>query len=270
MASRQLVENALVRALISASAMKREMRRKGLEPMRIARLSYAICRTSESYLSEGLESDLISYQYLNGSWNNSIVASMWIASYLSRVAEGSFKVDQFLSFLEEGSGSNSCWGRFEGDMLRIPTTGLVLYLLRENFPNSQVSSRGIYSMWQREFGSLTYKAAFFLLGLSIADFREYSSLVSKTIGWLGENQESSGSFAPWKGHPIGQGNAVWTSQVILALLHAQYNPQSDIVRNAIDWLIKTQLPSGIWPYHEIDEGLAWVIMALQAYLTAVK
>lgn len=269
MISKEAIEHSLIRALISASAMKKEMQLKKLETMRIARLAYSIRKTTQTSTLNKLDNELLMQQYDNGSWCNGTVASVWITSYLGLRSGMTPQLQKCINFLKS-LANNYCWGRFDGDMLRIPTTGLVLHLLRDTFYDIEFKSDGICAMWEDEFGCLTYKAAFFLLSLSKSDISLHNELVTRTVAWLKENQEQSGAFAPWKNHPLGSGNALWTAQVILALLHVGSPVDDETIQRAIKWLIQHQLASGIWPYHEIDEGLSWSLLALNAYLKNIN
>lgn len=38
----------------------------------------------------------------------------------------------------------------------------------------------------------------------------------------------------------------------------------DIIQKAYKYILHTQLPTGLWPYHEIEDGAAWGLRALTA------
>lgn len=262
--NKMFVEKALLRATITMTAMMREMLRKNLEPMRISRMYYALSLINTSAVDDPFIATLVASQYENGSWGNGMVPTIWNASLLNTRGVASDSVALAYEYLLQ-STDGYCWGRYVGDRLRIPTTGLLLYLMQD-WPFPAISSEGLRDMWCQEFGCLTYKAAFFLLGLRSEEIQENQVLVNDTLRWIFKNQEDNGSFSPWLKHPIGDGNVVWTAQVCLAMMHVGVAHNHPCLQKAISWIVNSQMKQGIWPYHEIDEGIAWASLALNKYL----
>ncbi|MBU2601798.1 MAG: hypothetical protein KKA32_06475 [Actinobacteria bacterium] len=106
---------------------------------------------------------------------------------------------------------------------------------------------------------VTYKGGFFL---SCQDSdRRPSDLVLRTFDYLHSQPNDDGGFGPWRGHPIG--SDPWSTGVCLAGL-CRFPELADrgVVERAVQWLIDTQLESGYWPYHFIDEGTAYAYWGL--------
>ena len=91
-------------------------------------------------------------------------------------------------------------------------------------------------------------------------------LVARTITHLAEDQNDDGGFAPWKDHPIG--SEAWSTGVVLWGL-SRWGELVDrtVLEKALEWLQRTQLPSGYWPYHYLDEGTS---LALIGAVSAMK
>ncbi|HOK07723.1 MAG TPA: terpene cyclase/mutase family protein [Syntrophales bacterium] len=142
-------------------------------------------------------------------------------------------------------------------MARISMTGLVSALIPDVVERRDVD--WMRSEWQRDFGGpvrLSYKGGFFLLGMPRD--RE-NTLVSRTISHLAEDQNEDGGFAPWRGHPIG--SDPWSTGVVLWGLSKWIGHVDPVVvEKALHWLGKTQLPSGYWPYHYLDDGTSLALI----------
>ena len=81
----------------------------------------------------------------------------------------------------------------------------------------------------------------------------------KNLEWL-ENT-TSGGFAPWLNHPVGE-NVYCTAVALLALISMQDDSYRETIERAYEYLCVTQLKSGIWAYHEIEDGASWGLYAL--------
>ena len=94
-------------------------------------------------------------------------------------------------------------------------------------------------------------------------------LVAQTIAHLAQDQNSDGGFAPWKGHPIG--SDPWSTGVVLWGL-SRWVDQVDhaVLEKALNWLQETQLPSGYWPYHYLDDGTSLALIGSVAALKSLK
>jgi len=90
--------------------------------------------------------------------------------------------------------------------------------------------------------------------------------VFRTIEHLAKDQNEDGGFGPWKEHPIG--SDPWSTGVVLwGLSRWIENVDPVVIEKALDWLRKTQLPSGYWPYHYLDDGTS---LALIGAVSAMK
>ena len=49
---------------------------------------------------------------------------------------------------------------------------------------------------------------------------------------------------------------------MLGIMSDTVRPHIDVISGAYDYLCSTQLKSGIWRYHEIEDGAAWGLYAL--------
>ena len=148
----------------------------------------------------------------------------------------------------------------------MPVTGAMLFLLPDL---AEDRLGGLEGLWASEAGSLTYKAAYTLLAFErCAYLPARQDIISDTARWLASNQRADGSFAPWKEHPAAS-DIYCTAIASLGLLAYPQFTSTMILANALAWIRDSQLPLGIWPFHEIDDGAAWGLLAMvriQQYL----
>lgn len=92
------------------------------------------------------------------------------------------------------------------------------------------------------------------------------NIISETMCWLSLQQEDNGGFGPWKDHPVGS-NVFCTSIALIGILQYidKYPEYKICLKRAYDYICKTQLINGIWPYHELEDGGAWGLAALSQY-----
>lgn len=145
----------------------------------------------------------------------------------------------------------------------VPATALVLHLLAGQI-GVAADWQAVGDAWRSDLEAevhLTYKGGFFLLcqnGNPATD----DALVRRTIQYLHCEQHQDGGFGPWKGHPIG--SDPWSTGICLVgLCSFPELVDRSVIRRAADWLCRTQLPSGLWPYHFIDEGSAYAYWGLK-------
>jgi len=81
------------------------------------------------------------------------------------------------------------------------------------------------------------------------------------MDWLASQQEENGGFAPWRRHPVGA-NIYCTAIAVLGLLSYWKKMYFDQIIGAYEYMKMTQLNSGIWPYHEIEDGSSWGLYAM--------
>ena len=89
------------------------------------------------------------------------------------------------------------------------------------------------------------------------------NLIRQTVEWLVSQQENDGGFAPWRSHPAGT-EIYCTAVSSIGLL--QYAKDFPDVRNALisayNYMCRTQMKNGIWPYHELEDGGGWGLYAM--------
>ncbi|OGR01307.1 MAG: hypothetical protein A2511_15525 [Deltaproteobacteria bacterium RIFOXYD12_FULL_50_9] len=158
------------------------------------------------------------------------------------------------------------WGRHPRDQARIPITALISSLVPEAVKKEDID--WLQDEWARDFRGpvrLSYKAGFYLLAMP--QDRE-DELIGQTIAHLTQDQNPDGGFAPWKGHPIG--SEAWSTGVVLWGL-SRWSDKVDpaILERALSWLHKTQLPSGYWPYHYLDDGASLALIGAVAAMKAL-
>ena len=120
--------------------------------------------------------------------------------------------------------------------------------------------------WRKDFAGpvrLSYKAGFFLLAMAQ---KQKNDLIVQTISHLAQDQNDDGGFGPWRDHPIG--SDPWSTGVVLWGLSKWIDlVDAMVIEKALAWLRKTQLPSGYWPYHYLDDGTS---LALIGAVSAMK
>lgn len=254
---------AIIRAAASLQNMVNEMQKKQLELKRITKTATILLKTGFS--SPGsfatLEEKCISSQHRDGGWV-AIVDTMWNIVFLSLVNPQKYANNILAgkNYLLGNVGPNGIWGRSARDFERIPVSGTLLFLLPE-FANVE-RMQALERLWISEKNSLTYKASYTLMAFRKNAYKPHQDhLVSETMTWLLENQREDGSFAPWKNHPVTS-DTYCTAIALLGLLSFPKFSNTLVVEKAASWLLDTQLPEGIWPFHEIEDGGGWALFAL--------
>jgi len=244
------------RSIISLLNMTREMHRKGIENSRIIKTAALLLMSgvSPSCITADIIKESIDKQCKDGGYiGNSDTA--FNAVFLSYYPQYTECYEKALIWIQNNSAKNGGWGRTQRDMCRIPVTGLLLYLLPQL--SVQKHLQWLERTWAGEPNSLTYKAAYTLAAFAKNNYEpQDKSIIGDTIDWLVSQQESNGGFAPWKNHPVGT-NILYTSIATLGLLaYGEYSLESQIL-NAYRYMQESQLPSGIWAFHEIEDGASW-------------
>jgi len=206
---------------------------------------------------------VVGKQHGDGGWID-VEETLFAVKILSLV-NSSFatKIRKGTEWLLSQRNSDGGWGKTNRDISRIPVTGLLLHLLPELSDERAVN--WLKEEWRKDFEGptrLTYKGAFFLLGLSASGVSvDDCSLVQDTYFFLHNEQNDDGGFGPWKDHPIG--SDPWsTGIVLLGLLSYQDLVKKDVIEGAVNWLVENQLPNGLWAYHYIEEGSAYAYWGL--------
>jgi len=236
------------------------------------------CKTACLLLLSGLSTNSIpaelhnriySEQHEDGGWVGPD-DTMWALLFLrlcGRSSDVPFK--KGLQYLEAVKSNKYGWGRSERDIPRIPVTGRILHFLPELCTPQHLS--GLLGLWEKEECSLTYKAAFTLAACSTAGIvPDDSRLVRSAVTWLISQQNDDGGFAPWKGHPVGS-DIYCTSIAVFGLASYPCEVPGQTFRDSLNWMVRTQLGNGLWPYHQIEDGASWGLYAavlLTALMTA--
>ena len=244
----------------------------GLEPVRIARAGWALlfagCNPNCSVFNK-IEDYLIHTQKDDGGWTDP-EETAWCASFLTRKRnEKSSSVQSAIDWIKSSRVENSGWGKHTRDQARIPTTSLVTEILP--FAAMDTDYISIAQNWSKDLSDkvqLSYKAGFYLLaesGHKEADI----SLVEKTIAYLEQDRNRDGGFGPWKNHPMG--SDPWSTGVVLwGLTKWIHIVDKNVIIKALDWLKKTQIPSGYWPYHYLDDGTSLALIGAVAAFQVLK
>lgn len=243
-------------------------KRRDLECVRIARSAYALDVTECLYAEEAkrVDTHILSKQRVDGGWTDP-EETAWAISLLAKTKTvNDSSLVKAYSWLSDNRQANGGWSRHSRDFTRILTTALVIALA----PNTanDIDRNQIRKIWLSDLDSpvvLSYKAGFYLL----AESNERKSVIRKvdsTIIIIEAMQNDDGGFGPWKNHPIG--SDPWSTGVVLWGLSKwidRVDPK--VIERAMAWLEKTQLSSGFWPYHYLDEGTSY---ALIGFVSAVK
>lgn len=214
---------------------------------------------------------ILDNQHDDGGWID-VEESLLAVKSLSML-NGSYQtqIEQGKEWLLSQHNYDGGWGKTSRDISRIPVTGLLLHLLPEL--SDQKAVNWLKNEWEKDFNSetkLTYKGAFFLLGLKASGVSANECvLIGQTYSFLENEQNDNGGFGPWKDHPIG--SDPWsTGIVLLGLLAYPELAKRKVVEKAVNWLAKNQLPNGLWPYHYIEEGSAYAYWGLVEALKYLK
>ena len=198
----------------------------------------------------------------DGGWTSTEESAWAMAVVKSVLPKEEDAIGRGCEFLEKIRHVVGGWGQTKRDIPRIPTTALVCELVPE------LSDKGaidwISQEWEKDLEGavrLSYKAGFFLLAAGNKKEWVDSELVEKTIKYLSQEQNDDGGFAPWKNHPIG--SDPWSAGVVLWGL-SKWGDRVDkqIFKKALMWLKKSQLPSGVWPYHYLDDGASMAVLGI--------
>jgi len=249
------------RATMSLLNMTREMFRKNIEISRITK-TYALLLMSglsKHDLSPLVIEQCLHTQQADGGFVGN-TDTIWNIKLLEYFPEFRTERDAAIRWLITDNGVEAGFGRSKRDMHRIPVTGLALYMLPELADERTLN--WLEAAWLSEQNSLTYKAAFTLLAFLGCSCRPHQpSLLEETADWLLSQQQNNGGFAPWRDHPVGP-NVYCTAVAMLGLMITGNGEYREAVARACAYLCTTQLKSGIWPYHEIEDGAAWGLLAL--------
>lgn len=195
----------------------------------------------------------------------------WAVAVLSQpAAEHGNAVTKAKEWLHSARHADGGWGRHPRDQMRIPTTALVLTLVPS--VATDADKAWVRQGWEKDLNSpvhLSYKGGFYLLTVDKEGKEEVDPLTLRTIAYLAEDQNDDGGFGPWRNHPIG--SDPWSTGVVLWGLSKWIDyVDREVVEKALGWLERTQLPSGYWPYHFLDEGTSYALIGAVSALRAME
>ncbi len=240
---------------------------RSLETARIARAAHALLLsgiTGSDVLIQQAIDFFVQKQRPDGGWSDP-EETAWVVGCISQVrGQEDPAVQAATKWLNNVRLPTGGWGRHPRDQARIPITALISSLVPAVFTSENLN--WLKTEWAYDFGGpvqLSYKAGFYLLTMPLDRDDE---LIDRTITYLAKDQNDDSGFAPWKDHPMG--SDPWSTGVVLWGLSRWGNlVERSVLERALDWLQKTQLPSGYWPYHYLDDGTS---LALIGAVSAMK
>ncbi len=241
------------------------------EPIRRGHAAVALLLASATHAasSNHVVIYLSETQFKDGGWADP-EETAWAGGFISQVkGRDDSGVSVAIKWLKSNRLNGGGWGKHSRDRARIPTTALVLTLLPE--AGSDEDYKWVAREWAKDLAGsvqLSYKAGFYLLVAGHASIQSDSELIDRTIRHLIDDQNDDGGFAPWKNHPIG--SDPWSTGVVLWGL-SKWIDRVDpvVVERALHWLEVTQLPSGYWPYHYLDEGTSYALIGAVSAMRAM-
>ncbi|MDR3110662.1 MAG: terpene cyclase/mutase family protein, partial [Planctomycetaceae bacterium] len=252
--------------------MTRAMFDKGIENARITKTAALLLMSgvSPSCIDKKIVQSVADSQLDDGGWLG-IGETFWSIAFLRFYSELKHKIPPALEWLRQQTDRNGGFGRTKRDMRRIPVTGQLLFLLPELAEQNHL--QWLEHTWLGERNSLTYKAAYTLMAFAINQYKpQDKELIQSTTEWLASQQQSDGGFAPWKDHPV-KPDIFCTAIAALGLLAYGKQSYKKQILAAYHFMANTQLPNGIWAFHEIEDGASWGLYAMtkiEEYLATDK
>ena len=246
---------------LSLLNMTHKMLRKNIEISRIVKVATMLLMAGLS--TYDIEWNIVDRCLKNQKEDGGFIGNsdtIWNIKFLGYYPETFLQRKAALMWLKQGNGDEPGYGRGKRDMHRIPVTGLALYLIPEVADVNTL--KWLENIWLSEKNSLTYKAAYTLLAFKKNNYiPENDFIIKDTVSWLVSQQQKSGGFAPWYNHPVGE-NVYCTAIVLIALINQNDPSLREVIVDAYNYLCSTQLKSGVWAYHEIEDGAGWGLLAL--------
>ncbi|MBW2647305.1 MAG: hypothetical protein JRE23_14245 [Deltaproteobacteria bacterium] len=243
---------------------------RSLEPIRVARTATALLlagnKRSGNLFQRTVE-QLIQSQRPDGGWTDPEETAWAAGTIIFVYGNEDAKSQAALQWLNKVRQHSGGWGRHPRDQARIPITALISFLVPAAFKSEDLN--GLKNEWAHDLRGpvrLSYKAGFYLLAMPKDQKDE---LVKQTIDHLAQDQNDDGGFAPWRGHPIG--SDPWSTGVVLwGLSRWVDHVDHAVLEKALNWLQETQLPSGCWSYHYLDDGTSLALIGSVAALKSLK
>jgi len=223
---------------------------------RLARIAFLAGASSDA-----AQDRVLLRQHADGGWIDA-EETAWCCAFLTARDVHRREALRGLGWLKDERLPGGGWGSSRRDYPRIPVTGLVLRLVGDSAGDS-VDWNSMEGLWAQDLSAdvqLTYKGGFYLMA-SARWSGSAGSSIQRTIAYLASAQNDDGGFGPWRNHPIG--SDPWSTGICLVGM-CSFPELADrvVIERAVEWLCKTQLPSGYWPYHFIDEGSAYAYWGL--------
>jgi len=255
----------------SLSNMISEMNSKKLEIKRITKTSSLLLLSglTPNSIPDEIVHRVLSEQQKDGGWV-SVVDTMWNSFFLSLFNREKYytEISNGKTFLFNNKNKFGLWGRSKRDMSRIPVSGILLYLFPDLNTDGEIFK--LEKLWESEINSLVYKAGYSLMALKKNDYTpDDNKLIRITCEWLVQSQRKDGGFAPWFDHPVDS-DIFCTSVAVLGLLQYPEYVNTNVYQDSFDWIINNRLKSGIWKYHEIEDGASWGLFALSELKKRLK
>jgi squalene cyclase len=259
-------EETMKHIILPLSSLKNivtELYKKNIELYRLTKTSTLLMMSgvTPNSIPQYVLDKCVREQHEDGGWV-SVVDTAWNVKFLTLFDRAKFKekIEKGLNFIISKRNMDGIWGRHKRDISRIPVTGLILFLLPELSSYDKLLT--LEKLWLKEYLSITYKAAYILLAFNRVNYKpQDSNIIRQTVDWLVKQQREDGGFAPWKEHVIDS-DVFCTSAALLGLLSYRDLVPSKVLKKGYDWLTKNQLASGLWKYHQIEDGSSWGVYAL--------
>jgi squalene cyclase len=259
------MEAAIQQGIDSLSQIVREFLYKNIELLRVCRTAVLLKECGVNPFNpvfEELSRKCIENQRKDGGWTD-VEETLWCTAFLDLYENQSDSVNGAIKWLDGQEHKDGCWGRSVRDQARIPLTSLLLSFLPQL--NSDIRFKWLEARWQHEqkiLPNLTYKSASIIMAFSRNNYKPINKqLIKKAIAWLCEQQNKDNGWGPWKDHPVG--SDPWCTGICLAALTCFPSMvPADVIKNGLGWIMKKQLPDGLWPYHYIEDGSSWALYAL--------
>jgi hypothetical protein len=255
--------SSLLPTVRSLSNMMIEMDKKGIEIKRITKTASLLILSglSTNSIPNRIVKRVSSLQEKDGGWI-SVVDTIWNTIFLTLVDKDKYleNINLAKKYLLCKKNKHGLWGRSQRDMSRIPVSGILLFLFPELAKKNELKS--LEDLWSSEINSIVYKAGYTLMAFKNNEYSpRRKEIIETTCRWLVDSQRCDGGFGPWKDHPVDS-DVFCTSISVLGLLQYPYFVPDDTLKKAKSWLLKNRLHSGIWKYHEIEDGASWGLFAL--------
>ena len=267
---RSIVSEMMTRTISELANFAHQAEQQKLEPVRLARVGYALlasgCSIRGTFPGDSIPSYLIATQRKDGGWAD-VEETLWCLGYLNAFSEIYHEeIANGRKWLASVQLPCGAWGKSDRDQPRIPVTALSAILVPEVIDNS--SLKWLASQWEADLASptqLTYKGAFYLLTQTHSKVSRDDGLVIRTISYLAGEQAEDGGFGPWKGHPVG--SDPWSTGVVLwGLSRVGKLAPRQIIERVLSWLKSKQLSNGLWPYHYLDDGAVMALIGISSVL----